>query len=104
MINRFRHLPWSIPEREATPESIFLGRRQLLRAATILGLAAVTGTSAACGPAKDAAIIGANVDPKVPHPRWSQATEKMIDTGERRPTLPYNGYGEWVAGLYSKNV
>ena len=44
----------------------------------------------------------ANVDPKVPHPRWSQATEKLIDTGERRQTLPYNGYGEWVAKLYAK--
>jgi sulfoxide reductase catalytic subunit YedY len=43
----------------------------------------------------------ANVDPEVPHPRWSQATEKMIDTGERRATLPYNGYGEWVANLYA---
>jgi sulfoxide reductase catalytic subunit YedY len=42
----------------------------------------------------------ANVDPHTPHPRWSQATEKLIDTGERRPTLPYNGYGEWVAKLY----
>ena len=42
----------------------------------------------------------ANVDPAVPHPRWSQATEKLIDSGERRPTLPYNGYGEWVAKLY----
>jgi sulfoxide reductase catalytic subunit YedY len=42
----------------------------------------------------------ANVDPAVPHPRWSQASEKLIDTGERRPTLPYNGYSEWVAGLY----
>jgi sulfoxide reductase catalytic subunit YedY len=42
----------------------------------------------------------ANVDPNTPHPRWSQATEKLIDTGERRPTLPYNGYGEWVANLY----
>jgi sulfoxide reductase catalytic subunit YedY len=42
----------------------------------------------------------ANVDPKVPHPRWSQATERMIDTGERRPTLPYNGYAESVATLY----
>ena len=42
----------------------------------------------------------ANVDPKVPHPRWSQATERMIDTGERRPTLPYNGYAESVAKLY----
>jgi len=44
----------------------------------------------------------ANVDPNTPHPRWSQATEKLIDTGERRPTLPYNGYGEWVAELYKK--
>lgn len=42
-----------------------------------------------------------NVNPKVPHPRWSQATEKLIDTGERRATLPYNGYGEWVANLYA---
>jgi sulfoxide reductase catalytic subunit YedY len=42
----------------------------------------------------------ANVDPAVPHPRWPQATEKLIDTGDRRATLPYNGYGEWVAGLY----
>jgi sulfoxide reductase catalytic subunit YedY len=43
----------------------------------------------------------ANVDPAMPHPRWSQAAEKMIDTGERRATVPYNGYGEWVAGLYA---
>ncbi len=42
----------------------------------------------------------ANVDPKVPHPRWSQSTERVIDTGERIPTLPYNGYGEFVAHLY----
>jgi sulfoxide reductase catalytic subunit YedY len=42
----------------------------------------------------------ANVEPDVSHPRWSQATEKLIDTGERRPTLRYNGYGEWVASLY----
>jgi sulfoxide reductase catalytic subunit YedY len=41
-----------------------------------------------------------NVDPTVPHPRWSQATERMLGTNERRPTLPYNGYGEWVAALY----
>jgi sulfoxide reductase catalytic subunit YedY len=42
----------------------------------------------------------ANVNPKVPHPRWSQATEEVIGTGERRPTLLYNGYGDYVAGLY----
>jgi sulfoxide reductase catalytic subunit YedY len=43
----------------------------------------------------------ANVNPKVPHPRWSQATEELIGTGERRPTLLFNGYGDTVAGLYS---
>jgi len=43
----------------------------------------------------------ANVNPAVPHPRWSQATEHMLGTGEVRSTQPYNGYGEWVAGLYA---
>jgi methionine sulfoxide reductase catalytic subunit len=43
----------------------------------------------------------ANVNPAKPHPRWSQATERMLGTGEVRPTQPYNGYGEWVAGLYA---
>ena len=42
----------------------------------------------------------ANVDPQVPHPRWSQATEQLISTGEQVPTRPYNGYGEQVAHLY----
>jgi sulfoxide reductase catalytic subunit YedY len=42
----------------------------------------------------------ANVDPEVPHPRWSQARERMIDTGEYVPTRKYNGYGELVAKLY----
>ncbi|MDI3468714.1 MAG: Protein-methionine-sulfoxide reductase catalytic subunit MsrP [Pseudolabrys sp.] len=42
----------------------------------------------------------ANVNPKVPHPRWSQASEELIGTGERRPTLLFNGYGEYVADLY----
>lgn len=43
----------------------------------------------------------ANVNPEVPHPRWSQASEEVIGTGERRPTLLFNGYGEQVAGLYT---
>lgn len=43
----------------------------------------------------------ANVNPAVSHPRWSQASERDIGTGERRPTLIYNGYGEQVAGLYA---
>ncbi len=42
----------------------------------------------------------ANVNPAVPHPRWSQATERDVATGERIPTKPYNGYGEFVAHLY----
>jgi sulfoxide reductase catalytic subunit YedY len=42
----------------------------------------------------------ANVNPAVPHPRWSQASEELIGTGERRPTLIFNGYGEYVAGIY----
>jgi methionine sulfoxide reductase catalytic subunit len=42
----------------------------------------------------------ANVNPEVAHPRWSQATEQVIGTSERRPTLLFNGYGEYVAGLY----
>jgi methionine sulfoxide reductase catalytic subunit len=44
----------------------------------------------------------ANVNPEVPHPRWSQATEEVIgDGGKRVPTLKFNGYGEQVAGLYT---
>jgi sulfoxide reductase catalytic subunit YedY len=42
----------------------------------------------------------ANVNPDVPHPRWSQKTERVLGTDERRPTLLYNGYGEFVADLY----
>jgi methionine sulfoxide reductase catalytic subunit len=42
----------------------------------------------------------ANVNPDVRHPRWSQATEKVLGTPKRVPTLLYNGYGDYVAGLY----
>ena len=42
----------------------------------------------------------ANVNPAVPHPRWSQASETDLTTGNRRPTMIYNGYGEQVAELY----
>ncbi len=42
----------------------------------------------------------ANVNPQVPHPRWSQASERVLGTDERRPTLMWNGYGEFVADLY----
>ncbi len=48
----------------------------------------------------------ANVNPDVDHPRWSQASERRIGessffSSARRPTLPFNGYGEEVASLYS---
>ncbi len=42
----------------------------------------------------------ANVNPDVSHPRWSQASERRIGESQRRPTLPFNGYGEQVADLY----
>lgn len=42
----------------------------------------------------------ANVNPQVPHPRWSQASEEIIGTGTRRPTMMFNGYGEFVADMY----
>ena len=42
----------------------------------------------------------ANVNPDVPHPRWSQATERELGTDERVPTLIWNGYGEFVADMY----
>ena len=43
----------------------------------------------------------ANVNPKVSHPRWSQATERRIGEGGRRKTLLFNGYEEEVADLYT---
>lgn len=42
----------------------------------------------------------ANVNPEVPHPRWSQAREKMLGSNEYRPTLLFNGYAPQVASLY----
>ena len=41
-----------------------------------------------------------NVNPEIPHPRWSQATERLLGGEERVDTKLYNGYGEYVAGLY----
>jgi sulfoxide reductase catalytic subunit YedY len=45
-----------------------------------------------------------NVNPSVPHPRWSQASERRIGEGglfsPRRATLPFNGYADQVEGLY----
>ena len=42
-----------------------------------------------------------NVNPKVHHPRWSQAKEQSIGANSKIPTLAYNGYGKFVAGMYN---
>jgi sulfoxide reductase catalytic subunit YedY len=42
-----------------------------------------------------------NVNPAVDHPRWSQKRERRIGEWSKRPTLPFNGYGEQVASLYT---
>lgn len=42
-----------------------------------------------------------NVNPEVDHPRWSQATERRIGEFRRRKTLMFNGYGDFVASMYS---
>ena len=43
----------------------------------------------------------ANVNPDVDHPRWSQKRERRIGDLTKRPTLPFNGYADQVAGLYA---
>jgi sulfoxide reductase catalytic subunit YedY len=43
----------------------------------------------------------ANVNPNVPHPRWSQATERRIGGSGSIPTLMFNGYADQVASLYA---
>ncbi len=42
-----------------------------------------------------------NVNPKVDHPRWTQANERRLGEFRRRPTLMFNGYGDQVASLYN---
>jgi sulfoxide reductase catalytic subunit YedY len=43
----------------------------------------------------------ANVNPDVPHPRWSQKKERRIGEFFKRKTLMFNGYGEQIAALYN---
>ena len=43
----------------------------------------------------------ANVNPRVDHPRWSQATERRLGEFFKRPTLMFNGYADQVASLYA---
>ena len=42
----------------------------------------------------------ANVNPEVPHPRWSQASGRVLGSDERVPTQVFNGYGAYVTDLY----
>lgn len=42
-----------------------------------------------------------NVEPTKPHPRWSQATERVLGTEDRIETLLYNGYADEVGSLYT---
>jgi sulfoxide reductase catalytic subunit YedY len=43
----------------------------------------------------------ANVNPDVPTPAYSQATERRIGDFFQRRTLPFNGYAEQVASMYA---
>jgi len=43
----------------------------------------------------------ANVNPDVPHPRWSQRREVRIGELAKQATLPFNGYADRVAALYT---
>jgi sulfoxide reductase catalytic subunit YedY len=58
-----------------------------------------TTTWMAAGP--DEYGFYSNVNPAVPHPRWSQAEERRIGEYGKRKTLMFNGYAEQVAGLYA---
>ena len=51
-------------------------------------------------PTRLISLAVANVNPAVPHPRWSQATERVLGTPRRVKTQIYNGYGDYVAHLY----
>lgn len=42
----------------------------------------------------------ANVNPRVPHPRWSQASERVLGSNDRVSTLLFNGYEQYVADIY----
>ncbi|HYK90120.1 MAG TPA: mononuclear molybdenum enzyme YedY, partial [Acidobacteriota bacterium] len=42
-----------------------------------------------------------NVNPNVDHPRWSQAKERRLGDFFKRPTQPFNGYGDQVAHMYA---
>jgi sulfoxide reductase catalytic subunit YedY len=75
----------------------FKGSKSIVKIALVERQPPTTWSSAA----PDEYGFYANVNPAVDHPRWSQATERRIGDFLRRPTLPFNGYAEQVAGLYT---
>lgn len=54
--------------------------------------------------APDEYFFYSNVNPGVPHKRWSQAKERLLGQDGKQPTLLFNGYGEQVAGLYPGKI
>jgi methionine sulfoxide reductase catalytic subunit len=89
--------PWRISEREAVPESLFHERRRLLKAAGLGGLEFAAPIPSACGPARDAAIIGAQENP--PAPGLYPALRNPRFASDRAPTdeayaASYNNFYE----------
>ena len=71
-----------------------------IKAITKIDLVEEQPTSLWMAAAPDEYGFYANVNPDVPHPRWSQSSERRIGELSRRDTLPFNGYAEQVASLY----
>ena len=71
-----------------------------IKAITKIDLVDVQPDSLWMNAAPDEYGFYANVNPAVPHPRWSQATERRIGEISRRATLPFNGYSDEVSALY----
>lgn len=72
-----------------------------IKAIVKITLTDVQPTSLWMAAAPDEYGFYANVNPRVDHPRWSQADERRIGESGRRRTLPFNGYGDQVASLYT---
>jgi sulfoxide reductase catalytic subunit YedY len=71
-----------------------------IKAIVKIDLVAEQPTSLWMAAAPDEYGFYSNVNPDVPHPRWSQSSERRIGEFSRRKTLPFNGYAEQVAHLY----
>ncbi|MFZ5862922.1 MAG: protein-methionine-sulfoxide reductase catalytic subunit MsrP [Nitrospirota bacterium] len=72
-----------------------------IKAITAIRLVATQPTTTWAAYSPDEYGFYANVNPAVDHPRWSQERERRIGDFLKRKTLPFNGYADQVAGLYS---